>query len=385
MGFSTIFPFLPFYVNDLGTKTSLSLEFLAGMVYSGQSFVMMITSPIWGAVADRYGRKLMVERALFGGAIIVFLMAFVQSAEQLVILRMIQGAVTGVVAAASALVAGVTPRERIGYAMGLLQVALTTGVALGPLIGGAVADVLGYRAAFYITSTLLFAAGIIVLVGVKEGFNPKKAAKEKRIGFLQEWRHILSVAGIKTTYLMRFLSQLGRMMIIPVAPLFIQSLMVSSQGLNTFTGLVIGVGSAATTISAVYLGKLGDRIGHRKIAILSSGVAALLYFLQGLVSAPWQLLVLQVFVGVAMGGIIPALSALLALLSEGGDEGAVYGLDNSINAAGRALAPLIGGAAAAAFGLRSAFVLTATVFLISVLVALKGLPRASEINRLEAS
>ena len=297
---------------------------------------------------------------------------------------MIQGAVTGVVAAASALVAGVTPRERIGYAMGLLQVALTTGVALGPLIGGAVADALGYRAAFYITSTLLFAAGIIVLVGVKEGFNPKKAAEERKIGFLKEWRHILSVAGIKTTYLMRFLSQLGRMMIIPVAPLFIQSLMVSSQGLNTFTGLVIGVGSAATTISAVYLGKLGDRIGHRKIAILSSCVAAVLYFLQGLVTAPWQLLVLQVFVGVAMGGIIPALSALLALLSEGGDEGAVYGLDNSINAAGRALAPLIGGAAAAAFGLRSAFVLTAAVFLVSVLVALKGLPRASEIVQPES-
>ena len=80
VGFSSIFPFLPLYVESLGTNTDLSLEFLAGLVYSAQAFTMMLASPIWGALADRFGRKLMVERAMFGGSVILLLMAFVTSA-----------------------------------------------------------------------------------------------------------------------------------------------------------------------------------------------------------------------------------------------------------------------------------------------------------------
>ena len=96
VGFSIIFPFLPLYIADLGTTTGLSIEFWSGMVFSSQAITMMIASPIWGTMADRYGRKLMVERAMFGGAVIVLLMAFVQSAEQLVLLRAIQGFITGI-------------------------------------------------------------------------------------------------------------------------------------------------------------------------------------------------------------------------------------------------------------------------------------------------
>ncbi|MCK4976131.1 MAG: MFS transporter, partial [Anaerolineales bacterium] len=118
VGFSSIFPFLPLYVESLGTVTNLSVEFLAGMVYSAQAFTMMIASPIWGALADRYGRKLMVERSMFGGSIIILLMAFVSSAEQLVFLRAIQGLITGTMAAASALVAATVPRQRLGFSMG---------------------------------------------------------------------------------------------------------------------------------------------------------------------------------------------------------------------------------------------------------------------------
>jgi MFS transporter, DHA1 family, multidrug resistance protein len=134
VGFSSIFPFLPLYVQELGSSTGLSTELLAGLVFSGQSFTMMLAAPIWGSLADRFGRKLMVERALFGGAIILFLMAFVRSAEELVFLRALQGLVTGTVAAANALVASQAPRERSGYAMGLLQVAMGAGIALGPFL-----------------------------------------------------------------------------------------------------------------------------------------------------------------------------------------------------------------------------------------------------------
>ena len=363
VGYSSIFPFLPLYVQDLGTVTNLSTELLAGLVYSSQAFTMMIASPIWGTLADRYGRKLMVERSLFGGTFLLLLMAFVTTAEQLVALRGIQGLITGTIAAANALVASVVPRKHTGYAMGLMQVGLGAGVALGPLIGGAVADLLGYSEAFYITASLLFLAGLLVLFGVKENFTPQNADKSVSKQFLTEWRQILSASGVVLTYSMRFMSTLGRMMIIPIAPLFIITLMENTSRVNTFTGLVIGVASAATTISAVYLGRLGDRIGQRKILMACTFIAALLYLPQSAVNAPWQILVLQALVGVALGGIIPAISALLARLTNPGEEGAVYGLDNSINAGARSVAPLLGAAVAASFSLRATFVAVALLFL----------------------
>ncbi|NIM93372.1 MAG: MFS transporter [Anaerolineales bacterium] len=375
VGFSSIFPFLPLYVESLGSSTGLSIELLAGLVFSAQAFTMMIASPFWGMLADRHGRKLMVERSMFGGAGILLLMAFVNSAEQLVILRAIQGLITGTLAAANALVASVTPRERMGYAMGLLQVAVGIGVALGPLIGGAVADAFGYSASFFITSALLFLAGILVLFGVQENFVPTEDSQGRGGSFLARWGGLLSMEGVKPTYGLRFMSQLARMMIIPILPLFVLELLIEDTGVNTFTGLVIGVGAAATTLSAVYLGRLGDRVGHRRVLVVSAFSAALLYLPSSWVTEGWQLLVLYGLIGVAMGGIIPAISALLVSYTLPGEEGAVYGLDNSIRAGARSLAPLIGSSVALWFGMRSTFLATSLLFFIAGLLAIWRLPK----------
>jgi DHA1 family multidrug resistance protein-like MFS transporter len=375
VGFSSIFPFLPLYVEELGSTSELSLELLAGLVFSAQAFTMMIASPFWGALADRFGRKLMVERSMFGGAVILLLMTFVHSAEELVFLRAIQGLITGTLAASNALVAAIAPRDRTGYAMGLLQVGLGTGIAVGPLIGGALADAFGYGAAFYVTAALLFVAGIMVMLGVKEDFVPKPTTDDPGSKFLGKWRQMLATPGVLMTYGMRFMSQLGRMMIIPILPLFIATLLADDVGVNTFTGLVIGVGAAATTLSASYLGRLGDRIGHRRIVIISVFVAALLYIPQGFVQEGWQMLVLFGLVGVAMGGVIPGISALLSVYTIPGEEGSVYGLDNSIRAAARSIAPLIGSAVALWFGLRGTFIATAAIMLIAGVIAAWRLPR----------
>ena len=380
-----MFPFLPLYVEELGSVTNLSVEFLAGAVFSAQAFSMMLASPVWGAIADRYGRKLMVERAMFGGAVILLLMAFVRSAEELVLLRTIQGLITGTIAAANALLAAIVPRQRMGYAMGLLQVGSGTGVALGPLIGGLIADAFGYGAAFYVTAALLFLSGVLVYFGVEEKFTPSARRVGARGGFIKDWAHVFASPGVSITFGLRFMSQLGRMMIVPVAPLFIATLLLDDSHLNTFTGLVIGASSAATTVSAVYLGRLGDRVGHRRVVILSSLAAALLYLVTGLVQAGWQILILQALVGVAMGGIIPAISALLANLTDTGETGATYGLDNSINAAGRSVAPMLGSAVAVWFSLRATFTATAVIFLITALLAIARLPQSAPANRLEGS
>jgi len=375
LGFSSFFPFLPLYVAELGTNTQLSVEFLSGLAFSGQAFMMMIASPVWGMIADRYGRKLMVERAMFGGAVVVLLMGFARSAEELVLLRTVQGMITGVIGAHNALVASVVPRERTGYAMGLLQVGLGIGVAMGPLVGGLVADLFGYRAAFYVTSSLLFVSGIVVWFGVEENFRPTSREKVETRTLLQKWSSILSASGVLITYSLRFISQFGRMMIYPILPFFILPLMNDPSRVNTFTGIVVGTNSVFITLSAIYLGRLGDRIGHRLILICCFIGGALAFLPQGFVVAPWQLLVLQALAGAALGGIIPSISALLARYTPQGEEGVVYGLDNSVHSGARALAPIFGASVAMWMGYRTTFAVIGLLFFMAAILSLWRLPR----------
>lgn len=371
IGFSMIFPFLPNYVESLGSSTGTSLVFWAGAVFSAQALTMMIASPLWGAAADRLGRKPMVARAMFGGALIILLMAFARSAEELTLLRAIQGLITGIGSAANALIASITPRERSGYAMGILQTALWSGVAVGPVMGGVLADLYGFRIAFVVTAALLFTGGMLVLFGVKEDFRPVDRGGR---GVLGDWGQILGTPGVMTAFAARFTATLGRGLLVPVLPLFIPLIMAGTQGVGTMIGLVIGISSATGTASAIALGNLGDRIGHKRILVWSALGAALAYLPMALVTQPWQLLLLNALSGVAIGGVMPSLSALLSGYSSGGQVGSAFGLDNSMMAASRAVAPLVGVGVASIFGYRAAFVAGAIVFFLTLVIAALRLP-----------
>lgn len=386
VGFSIFVPFLPLYIDDLGSTTGLSIELLAGLAYSGQALTMMLISPVWGSLADRVGRKPMVVRAMFGGALVLLLLAFVNSGEQVVLVRTIQGLVTGTVAAANALVAAEAPRRQVGYAMGLLQMGLFVGISVGPLLGGAMADAFGYHAVFYITSGLLALGGFLVLFGVQERAERRDDRDDpSREGFLTKWRRVLATPGVKIAFLLRFMAQLGRTSVLPYAPLFVALLMPEGGLVNTMTGLVLGSVMVTTSISGVYLGRLSDRIGQRRIVVVATLAAGLLYIPQSFVTNPWQLVALQAIVGFALGGVIPIISALLANVTTIGEEGSVYGLDNSINSGARVLAPLLGSIVVSLFGLREVFLSTAIVFLIAGTIALRYLPETHPTESADAS
>lgn len=379
VGFSIIFPFLPLYVAALGSSSNFSVEFLAGAVFSAQALTMMIASPFWGSVADRFGRKLMVQRSMFGAAVVMAMMALATTAEQLVLLRAIQGTISGVVSATNALVAGVVPRHRMGYAMGVIQLGTWTGTAIGPFLGGVLADMFGFQYTFYATAGLLFLGGILVLLGVHEEFTPPppSPASEKK-SLWQGWKLILQAQGVGITYLLRFISWMGRSLLLPIAPLLVVSLMPpNADHIATITGVMTGVASATGTISAIYFGRLGDRIGHRQVFIMGATLTACAYLPQSLVQNVWQLIVLQAIAGIGAGSILPTLSALLATYTQPDQAGVVYGLENSITAASRAIAPLLGSSFALWFGLRSTFLLTAALFFLAVLLAFYFLPPQS--------
>ncbi len=349
IGFSTIFPFLPNFVEHLGSSTGAPVLLMVTLVFSVQGVAMAIASPIWGALSDRWGRKPMVERAMYGGAAVILLMAFVRSSEELVALRLLQGLITGVVSAATSLVASTAPRERIGYAMGVMQTALWAGVSVGPVLGGLFEYAFGYRAAFVLTAVLLAVAGVLVSTLVRESFTPQARTERSMVGGMgAAFAHVLRAPGVGVVFLVRFSAWMGRTMIVPFLPLFVTGLMAGAATSGIVTGMAIGAASATGTFTSIALGKLGDRIGHRPILIAGSFATAIVYVPIAFVDSAWQLVALYALTGATIGGVLPAISAMLAQLTDRGEAGSVYGLDNAIVSTARAVSPVVGGALVAA-------------------------------------
>jgi len=338
------------------------------MVFSAQAITMMISAPLWGAVADRYGRKLMLIRATLGGAVLIALMGFVNSAEQLTLLRALQGLVTGTIPAATALVASATPREHSGESIGLLQTGTWIGVAIGPLIGGVIGDTFGFRECFWITGSLLALSGFATILWVREDFRP--AVTDKRQSVLENFRGLLSAPNMLSLYGVTFLQTTGRMLFFPIAALFVMELMQSASGAAVATGLMMGINAVTGSISAVWLGRIGDRIGHLRILLFSLVASIGLYLPQALVDATWQLILLQALTGFAYGGILPTIGALMNLQLPAGTQGATYGLNASITAAGRSVAPLLAAVFAMWLGVRSVFILAAAIYGLAAIVVL---------------
>jgi DHA1 family multidrug resistance protein-like MFS transporter len=166
------------------------------------------------------------------------------------------------------------------------------------------------------------------------------------------------------------------MAFIPILPLFALELLAEPARVNSFTGLVIGAASAAAAVFSILFGRLGDRTGQRRIVIACALAGFLSFSLQVWVGGGWQFLALQLMAGIAHGGIVTGVTALLARYTQCGEEGAVYGLDNSINSGARALAPMIGVSIAMWLGLRSVFGVISLLYLTAAGLALWRLPKA---------
>jgi DHA1 family multidrug resistance protein-like MFS transporter len=308
--------------------------------------------------------------------VVIALMGFTQNVWQLAILRAIQGILTGTVPAATTLVASSTPRERSGYALGLLQMAVWTGASVGPMLGGFVADTWGYRAAFWVTGGLLFVAGLTVWRFVQEDFHPPQRDKSKpERGFWYGLQLVARDRGLISLFSVRIIIRLAVRTQGPILPLFIQSLVPTTTRVASLAGLVSGVSAATSAVGAVTLGRASDRLGYRRVLLVCALLAAVLYVPQFFVSAPWELLVLQGAVGLVMSGVLASISALLANLAPEGHQGAVYGVDSSAVSAANAIGPMLGAAVAATLGLRMPFLLAASALSLAAVMGYTLIPR----------
>ena len=370
VGFSSAMPFLPYYVQALGVTAPGQVELWSGLLHSMHAVTMGIMAPVWGSLADRLGHKLMVERAMLGGALLLGSMAFVTNVQQLLFLRTVQGAVTGTVVASITLVAAGTPSHQRPFALGALQMGIYLGASFGPTLGGFVADVWGYRGSFLITGTLLAIGGVLVATMVREAHAESQEGDGH--SFAEGIRVVLRLPDVLSVFGVRLLVRSAYRAVTPILPLFVQVLVPAQDRLASLVGVVTSASMAASAVGAVVVGRIGDRLGLRRVLTASIAGCAVCYLLQTGVGNIQQLLLLRALAGFAMGGTLTALSTALSAAAPEGYQGTVFGLGSSVVSVANAIGPMLGGAIAASWGLRMPFLAAGLGFAVATGILIVG-------------
>ena len=365
LAISQILPFLPLYVEQLGVTSHQALSMWSGLTFSVTFLVSAIVSPMWGSLADRKGRKLMLLRASLGMAVAILLQAFATNVWQLFILRAIMGLTSGYIPNAMALVASQVPRERSGWALSTLSTAQISGVIVGPLLGGYMADTLGLRMVFYVTAALLMVSFLVTLFLIKEGARPV-ISKSDRLSGKAVFASLPYPKLMMSLFVTTMVIQLCNGSVGPIVTLFIKQLSPESNNIAFISGFIAAVPGISALISAPRLGKLGDRIGTARVLMATLIISVLLFFAMSWVTSPMQLAVLRFLLGFADGAMLPAVQTLLVKYCSDQVTGRIFGYNQSFMYLGNVIGPLIGAGVSAMAGYRWVFIATALVVLLNV-------------------
>jgi MFS transporter, DHA1 family, multidrug resistance protein len=360
-GFSFAFPFLSIFISqDLGVPRGSQLDLWTAATAAASGLAMGIASPIWGVMGDRYGRKPMLIRSMVGGALTVGLIYFARTPTELLVLRFLQGATSGTVAAATALVAAETPRSRVGWALGVVTSAVALGGAIGPVVGGLAGAAFGLRLVFLGGGVLLLISLVPVLLIVRE--SPRIRRSGPRLS-------TLALIGGRPGLKRALAVLVGSQGLISVCNSATQQLVVlrllemMTSGVATTTGVGFGLAGVASSGAAVFYTSVTRRLGYVRTTAGAAGLVAIAVALIGV--APWVSLVV---IGIGLNGlfsgvVIPATASMIGLETPPEAQSTIFGINASSVAFGFFLGPLIGGGVAATGGVPAALLVIAALAL----------------------
>ncbi len=391
LGANFVFPFMPFFIKDLGVTDKAQVSYYSGLTASATGLSLTFTAPIWGALSDRFGRKVMFVRALVGAGILIGIMGLAQAVWQLVALRFLMGAFAGTFGAAAALVAATTPRERAGQALGLLQTGQFLANMLGPVAGGIVAASLGIRESFIFCSCLYLTAAVLAYTFVREPretLAPRPDAGQGRAAtgsLTGNLKAVVSERQILVMLAMLFVLWLSTTYVRPVMPISIDDFASRAGGTGgesdrvslelpglrttlketTAAGLVFGMIGMTSTIAALSVAPVGQRFGYRNAvtaAALLTGICYIPVFFAGSFTA---FLLFFGAVGLFQGAMVPGTNALIAASAPEGKQGSAFGLASSMQSMALLIGPLAGGATSGILGIRSIYLVIGVILVLA--------------------
>ena len=365
-GVSQLAPILPLYFHDLGVKTPEAMSLWSGLATGATYLIVCLAAPFWGRVADKKGRKITLIRSSFGMALCNLLLAFQTTPEGVVLIRLVQGLVSGFYTATITLIASETPLERTGWALGLLASASLTGSLIGPLIGGYLADIIGIRNDFILVGILMSIAGVLATVFIHENYQPKANVEKLTLSKLKE--KIPEFNSIVALCIASFIYAICIMSLQPVISIYIKGIVPSNtENVAFIAGAVFSAMGIAQLISSSPLGKLVDKIGPRKVLMVSLIYVGILNIPQAYVSDVYQLAIIRFLQGFGLGGMLPALNTYLSSKTPREFTGQVFSYNQSSLFLGYFLGSIGGASLMAWLGFTTLFWASGGLFIVSAL------------------
>ncbi|MEB4787675.1 multidrug efflux MFS transporter [Enterococcus lactis] len=364
---SLVMPFIPVYVEQLGTPKD-QIELFSGLAISVTAFASAVVAPIWGNLADRKGRKLMMIRAAAGMTLTMGSLAFVPNAYWLLIMRFWNGILSGYIPNATAMIASQAPREKSGWALGTLSTGAIAGNLIGPSMGGALAEWFGMENVFLITGALLMITTVLTIFLVKEDFHPiekKDLISTKEI--FSKMDHLSILIGLFITTL---ILQIGITTISPILTLYIRELSGSTENILFVSGLIVSIAGVSAVFSSPKLGKLGDKIGNQKVLIGGLILSFCCYLPMAFVMTPLQLGILRFILGFSTGALMPSVNTLISKITPQEGVSRIYSYNQMFSNFGQVLGPMLGSTVAHAYNYSAVFIVTSLFVLSNILLSL---------------
>ncbi|MCY7075205.1 multidrug efflux MFS transporter [Streptococcus oralis] len=375
---SLVVPFMPIFVEQLGIEGD-QVAFYAGLAISVSAVSAALVSPIWGILADKYGRKPMMIRAGLAMTITMGGLAFVPNIYWLLFLRLLNGVFTGFVPNATALIASQVPKDKSGAALGTLSTGVVAGTLTGPFVGGFIAEIFGIRNVFLLVGLFLFLAAILTIFFIKEDFQP--VAKEKAIPTKEVFSAFKYPRLLVNLFLTSFVIQFSAQSIGPILALYVRDL-GQSENLLFVSGLIVSSMGFSSMMSAGILGKLGDKVGNHRLLVAAQIYSVIIYLLCAHATSPIQLGLYRFLFGLGTGALIPGVNALLSKMTPKSGISRIFAFNQVFFYLGGVIGPMAGSAVAGYLGYHAVFYATAACVAFSCLcnlVQFRSLLKVKEI------
>ncbi|MEI4310066.1 multidrug efflux MFS transporter [Streptococcus suis] len=364
--FTLVMPFISVFVEELGEGPG-QVEYYAGLAVSVNALAAALMAPIWGSLADRYGRKPMMVRAAFAMIFTMGGMAFVPNVFWLLALRVLNGVFTGYIPNATALIASQVPKDKTGYALGTLSTGAVAGNLIGPTLGGILAEMFGVHMVFLLVGLLYAIVVLLTVFYIREDFVPIKKGEEMSVKeVFEQVKDRQMLVGLFVTSMIIIAAAQA---VVPILTLYVRHL-GQTDNLLFVAGFIISLPGMASLVTSGYLGKLGDKIGNHRLLLMALTYSLLINVLCVFAQNPFQLGLLRFLYGFGTGALLPSVNSLLTKLTPKEGISRIFSYNQIFNNLGSVVGPMMGSAVAAQLGYDWVFYLSSGLVLFNLLWSL---------------